>query len=208
MAITKNLICRLLTTFIVFHFVFPPPATFSYPYQEDNGDLDPIFLGDMKEEGSVLYQVGIRLLKESKFIDASLKFKELIARHPDSGLAPLAGILMGDSYLREGKTKPARLNDALEAYQEVRKDHPDGDVGAITLLRIGDAYQRLGFSYEAAGSFKRIYAEFPGSRFIPKARVRTANAYLLSGKYQEALKEVQAIIGSYPKSMEAADAFL
>ncbi|MEK6576789.1 MAG: tetratricopeptide repeat protein, partial [Nitrospirota bacterium] len=155
----------------------------------------------------MLYQEGIRLLKESKFIDASLKFKELIARHPDSGLAPLAGILIGDSYLREGETKPAWFNDALEAYQEVRKGHPDGDVGAITLLRIGDAYQRLGFSYEATGSFKRIYSEFPGSRFIPKARVRAANAYLLSGRYQEALREAQAIIGSYPKSMEAADAF-
>ena len=207
MAITRNLIYRLLTTFIVFHFVFPPPASFSFPYQEDNGDLDPIFRGDLKEEGSVLYQEGIRLLKEGKFIDASLKFKELIARYPDSGLAPPAGILIGDSYLREGETKPARFNDALEAYQGVRKGHPGGDVGAITLLRIGDAYQRLGFSYEATGSFKRIYSEFPGSRFIPKARVRAANAYLLSGRYQEALREAQAIIGSYPKSMEAADAF-
>ncbi|MEK7825681.1 MAG: tetratricopeptide repeat protein, partial [Nitrospirota bacterium] len=207
MEITKNLIYRLLTTFIVFHFVFPTPASFSLPYQEDNGELDPIFLGGTKEEGSVLYKEGIRLLKKNKFIDASLKFEELIARHPDSGLAPLAGILIGDSYMREGETKPARFNDALEAYQEVRKGHHDGDVGAITLLRIGDVYQRLGFSYEATGSFKRIYSEFPGSRFIPKARVRTANAHLISGKYQEALREIQAIIGSYPKSMEAADAF-
>ncbi len=207
MAITKNLIYRLLTTFILFHFVFPLPASFSYPYRKDDGNLDPIFQGDMKEEGSMLYQEGVRLLKEGKFIDASLKFKELIARYPDSGLAPLAGILIGDSYLREGETNPARFNDALEAYQEVRKGHPYGDVGAITLLRIGDTYQRLGFSYEATGSFRRIYSEFPGSRFIPKARVRTANAYLLSGRYQEALREAQAIIGSYPKSMEAADAF-
>lgn len=206
MVISRRQICWLIIIYSFCHITYPSSVSSSLSSQDIYDDLDPIFNGNPKEEGSELYLEGIKLFREKKFDEASERFKELLSRYPDSGLAPLAGILMGDSYLNKGETQPARLNDALRAYQEVRKDHPKDDIGAMSLLRIGDAYLKLGFSYEAMGSFRRIYSEFPGNRFIPVARMRIARVYLQSGKYQKALKELQIVTDTYPKSSEVVEA--
>lgn len=208
MAISRRQIGWLLTIYFICYFICPSSVvSFSYPYQDNHNDIDPIFKEDPKEDGSELYLKGIKLFMEKRFDEASEIFKELLFQYPNSGLAPLAGILMGDAYLNKGETQPTRLNDALKAYQEVRKNHPRGDIGAMSLLRMGDVYLKLGFSYEAMGSFRRIYSEFPENRFIPVARMRIAMAYLQSAKYQKALKELQIVIDAYPKSSEIAKAF-
>lgn len=206
MGIPRHPICWLLVIYFICHIIYPSSISFSYP-KENHDYLDPIFQGNPKEDGSDIYSEGLKLFMEKKFSMAIVKFKEFQARYPESGLIPLAGILIGDSYLNDGEPQQSRLNDALRVYQEVRNGYTKGDIGAMALLRIGDTYIKLGFSYEAIGSFRRIYSEFPEGRFASIARMRIARSYILSERYQKALKELQIVIDSYPKKNEAIEAY-
>src|SRR5436853_6805887 len=50
-----------------------------------------------------LYRLGEQDLARSRYEDARSRFKDIVARHPDSSYAPRARFLIGETYFREGE---------------------------------------------------------------------------------------------------------
>ena len=85
---------------------------------------------------------------------------------------------------------------ALIKYTEYLSMFPKGRLADAALMKTGAAWFALGNNAEALACYNRLIADYPKSPFIPDAMVETIVTLYNEGKYNEAIKQANDVIGS------------
>ncbi len=86
-----------------------------------------------------------------------------------------------------------RYSEAIEFLNRAFITSKDEELKKVALFERGRAYLKGGFYYEAASNFKLYIRIYPKAENIQKAYIYYAQALLMSGRYQEALRYFKAI---------------
>ena len=85
---------------------------------------------------------------------------------------------------------------ALIKYTEYLSLFPKGRLADAALMKTGAAWFALGNNAKALACYNRLIADYPKSPFIPDAMVETIVTLYNEGKYNEAIKQANDVIGS------------
>jgi outer membrane protein assembly factor BamD len=165
-----------------------------------------------------LYQLGESDLSRARFDDARGRFKEIVARHPDSSYAPRARFLIGEAFYREAEfDKAAREFEAFLAF------YPRHQIADLVQYRLAMSYydqlkpveQDQGLTAKALDQFKKLVKEYPESRYAPDALAKIdicrgrlaqkelfiANYYFGQGNPSAARQRLELILKEYPRTL-------
>ncbi len=164
------------------------------------------------------YAEGERLLKRSRYLEASERFRILKNRHPYSIYAALAALRMGDVYYEQETF--AEAASAYKVFLELFPKHAQADYAAF---RMGESYYKqvpdsIDRDLDAASSgitaFQRLQKEHPNSPHVARAqqmekelRARlaekeeyVADFYFKRDDYNAAAARYRNILSEYPES--------
>ncbi len=113
------------------------------------------------------YQAAFNLLKDGKYVEASVALREFLARNRQHELASNAMYWLGEAhYVR--RDYPA----ALAAFEGVLKDYPGARKSPDALLKAGYCQYELQRYGPARTALTRLAQEFPDSPAAAEARAR------------------------------------
>jgi outer membrane protein assembly factor BamD len=165
-----------------------------------------------------LYQVGESDLNRGRLENARDRFKEIVARHPDSAYAPRARFLIGETYYRE-----AEFDRAAREFEGFLAFYPSHQIADLVQYRLAMSYydqlkpveQDQGLAAKALEQFKRLVKEYPESRYAPDALAKidvcrgrlaqkelfVANYYFGQGNPAAARQRLELILREYPRTL-------
>jgi outer membrane protein assembly factor BamD len=119
-----------------------------------------------------LYRLGEQDLARSRYEDARGRFKEIVARHPDSSYAPRARFLIGETYFRE-----AEFDKAVKEFEAFLAFYPQHQIADLVQYRLAVSYydqmkpveQDQALTGKALAQFKRLVKDYPQSRYASDA---------------------------------------
>src|SRR5207302_7075697 len=82
-----------------------------------------------------LYRLGEQDLARSRYEDARSRFKDIVARHPDSSYAPRARFLIGETYFREGE-----FDKAVKEFEAFLAFYPQHQIADLVQYRLAVSY--------------------------------------------------------------------
>src|SRR2546428_5326177 len=114
-----------------------------------------------------LYRLGEQDLARSRYEDARSRFKDIVARHPDSSYAPRARFLIGETYFREGE-----FDKAVKEFEAFLAFYPQHQIADLVQYRLAVSYydqmkpveQDQALTGKALAQFKRLVQDYPQSR--------------------------------------------
>ncbi len=86
-------------------------------------------------------------------------------------------------------------SEALAIYQDHLSRFPKGPHVDIALMKMGSVYMAMGNYPQARQAFHRLVRQYPRSPFVQDARYNVILAYYEEGKYTEAVKYANSILG-------------
>ena len=119
-----------------------------------------------------LYRLGEQDLARSRYEDARSRFKEIVARHPDSSYAPRARFLIGETYFREGE-----FDKAVKEFEAFLAFYPQHQIADLVQYRLAVSYydqmkpveQDQALTGKALAQFKKLVKDYPQSRYASDA---------------------------------------
>ncbi len=119
-----------------------------------------------------LYRLGEQDLARSRYEDARGRFKEIVARHPDSSYAPRARFLIGETYFRE-----AEFDKAVKEFEAFLAFYPQHQIADLVQYRLAVSYydqmkpveQDQALTGKALAQFKKLVKDYPQSRYASDA---------------------------------------
>ncbi len=115
------------------------------------------------------YQAAFNLLKDGKYDEAAVAFREFLARNSQHELAPNAMYWLGEAhYVR--RDYPA----ALAAFEGLLQDYPGNRKTPDALLKVGYCQAELQRPGPARTALTRVVQEFPNSQAAAEAQARLA----------------------------------
>jgi tol-pal system protein YbgF len=102
------------------------------------------------------YDYAFGLLRQAKYEQAEIAFKEFLEKHGDDKLASNAHYWLGETYYVRKNYQPA----ASVFYQGFKTD-PKGSKAAGTLLKLGMSLAKLDKKTEACTTFEKLKTDFP-----------------------------------------------
>jgi tol-pal system protein YbgF len=104
------------------------------------------------------YDYAFGLLRQAKYEQAEVAFKEFLAKHGDDKLASNAYYWLGETFYVRKNYQPA----ASVFYQGFKTD-PKGSKAAGTLLKLGMSLANLDKKTEACTTFEKLKSDFPAA---------------------------------------------
>ena len=115
------------------------------------------------------YQAAFNLLKDGRYDEAAVAFREFLARNSRHELAPNAMYWLGEAhYVR--RDYPA----ALAAFEGLLQDYPGNRKTPDALLKVGYCQAELQRPGPARTALTRVVQEFPNSQAAAEAQARLA----------------------------------
>jgi len=102
------------------------------------------------------YDAAYKLVKQKRYDEAAVAFRQFVVAFPDSGLHSNALFWEGQSFYMLG-----RYDEALVAFQKVLNDFPDARKVPETLLKIGFTYYELANWSQARKALNAVMNRFP-----------------------------------------------
>lgn len=133
----------------------PPPVTAQGPRPTPSSN-------DQAKKG---YEEGLALMERRDYRGAIARFKDFLARHPQSEYADNAQYWIGEGYyaLRE-------FDQAILEFDAVRRKYPKGDKVPAALLKLGFAFAELGDKVDARLILRELIDRHPQSEEALKAQ--------------------------------------
>ena len=166
-----------------------------------------------------LYRTGEQELARSRYDDARARFRDIVARHPDSSYAPRARFLMGEAFFREGD-----FEKATKEFEAFLAFYPQHQVADLVQYRLAMSYydqmkpveQDQALTGKALAQFKKLVKDYPQSRYasdglakIDICRGRLAQKELFIAHYYfdqqnnpaAARQRLEGILKNYPHTL-------
>lgn len=164
-----------------------------------------------------LYEEAERQLARERYAEAREALEQLVERHPESELVPLARLLIGESYYREREY--GRAAREFEAFMTLYPGHPVADLAQYRLAR--SYYDQMptlerdqAVTARALTEFEKLLRQYPESRYAPDAIVKmeacrlrlaqkelwVADYYRRQGKLEAALARYDVVLRDYART--------
>ena len=123
-----------------------------------------------------LYKTGIECLEKQQYLKARLAFETLINTYPDSDLAAVSYLAIGDSFYNEGGDENLLFaEDQYRKFIEYHPTHPKVSVATIKIIATGMKMVRSPdrndqYRLTAIKHIERFLEQFPDSDYAPMAR--------------------------------------
>ena len=122
----------------------------------DGGNLAPGQLPIPGGSDSVNYRAAFELIKEQRYEDAAIAFRQFLQEFPDSDNAPNAQYWLAEShYVRQ------EFGEALAAFRRVIDNYPGSTKVADALLKTGFCNYELKRWDDARAALNRVQQDFP-----------------------------------------------
>ena len=122
----------------------------------DGGELSPGQLPVPGGSDRDNYQAAFELLKEQRYEQAAMAFKQFLVAYPDSDLADNAQYWLAESYY-----VTQQFNNALAAFAIVIDDYPRSRKVPDALLKVGYCNYELERGYAARGALGKVQSNYP-----------------------------------------------
>lgn len=157
--------------------------------------------------GSVLYEKALTEMRNKKYEDALITFKEFVARNDTSKeLGQRALRHMADCHYFLGEIgSQEHLRIAVEFYKNTLMSFPDHNKeNALTYFRLARTYENLKNNSEAFKNYERLLALYPESAYASEASFRIGELLYRTGKHNQAADKFIAYLlkskgGSFAK---------
>ena len=165
-----------------------------------------------------LYESGERNLERSRNEDARKSLIQIVERHPDSGYAPRARFLVGETYYRD-----AEFEKAIKEFENFMAFYPRHQIADLVQYRLAMAYydqmkpveQDQGLTSRALDHFKKLVKEYPESRYATDALAKidvcrgrlaqkelwVANYYFTQGNPSSARQRLELVLKDFPRTL-------
>ncbi len=168
----------------------PSPPRVEYAKTEEEFSKEPDEK-DISEPSSMsdLYNRALAQLKEKKYQQALVTFKEFVSREDTSkewGQRALRH--MADCYYWLGKEgNKQNLLIASEFYKNTLENFPDPrKENALTYYRLARTYENLKYYPEAIKQFQNLIVKYPDAPWVPEAYFKIGEIHYKDGKYPQA----------------------
>ena len=188
-----------------------PPAALSEQKAAQVQDAEQISAEDKEPyTGSVLYDKALRELKEKKYEQALVTFKEFVTRKDtakDLGERALRHMADCHFYLGE-KGRRNHLLLAVEFYKNTLQSFPDqARDNNLVYLRLAKSYEHLNNNYDALRYYEDLLVKYPRSAHVPEAFFKTGLLLHKTGKYGPAADKLLAYLMKYRGGAFAKQAY-
>ncbi|MBI1890447.1 MAG: tol-pal system protein YbgF [Burkholderiales bacterium] len=117
-----------------------------------------------------MYDAAFALYKSGDYRSAGASFADFLRRYPQSGLAPSAQYLLGNTYYAQRDCK-----NAISAQQAVVKNFPTSPKAADALLNISTCYIELKDKNSAKKALESLLSQYPDTPAAQTAKERLAS---------------------------------
>lgn len=159
---------------------------------------------------SVLYSKALGELKDKKYDQALITFKEFVARG-DTGKEWGQRALrhMADCHYWLGKEgRKENLLIAAEFYKNTLENFPDPRrENALTYYRLAKTYEHLKYYPESIKQYQNLIAKYPDAPFVPEAYYNIGEIYYADGKYDQASEALIRYLMKYRGGVNAKKSF-
>ncbi|MEE9911265.1 MAG: tetratricopeptide repeat protein [Deltaproteobacteria bacterium] len=159
---------------------------------------------------SALYNKALDELKEKKYEQALVTFKEFISRE-DTGKEWGQRALrhMADCHYYLGKQgRKENLLIAAEFYKNTLESFPDPrKENALTYYRLARTYEHLKYYPEAIKQYQNLTAKYPDSAYGPEAYYKIGDIYYQDGKYSQAAESLIRYLMKYRGKVNGKKSF-
>lgn len=118
-------------------------------------------------EEQAAYDDAFELLKQSRYNDAVIEFRSMIAQFPNGALVDDGQYWIGEAFY-----VTRDFESALTAFDRVVKQYPDSQRVPEALLKLGYVQYELGQTERAKQTLNQVIAQYPGSRVAISAETR------------------------------------
>ncbi len=159
---------------------------------------------------SELYNKALGELKDRKYDQALILFKEFISREDTSkewGQRALRH--MADCHYWLGKEgRKENLLIAAEFYKNTLENFPDPRrENALTYYRLAKTYEHLKYYPEAVKQYQNLIAKYPDTPYVPEAYYNIGDIYYTDGKYPQASEALIRYLMKYRGGVNAKKSF-
>ena len=183
------------------------------------GFKNAVGLGPNEQIARTAYQEGEELYDQKKYGDAAEKFATAASRWPDSVLEEDALFMQGESYFFADQ-----YSKASDTFQKLLKKHPFSrhlDKAVARLFDIGRYWEQMHAAEphwpvtpnftdgtrplfdtwgHALKAYEQIRLNDPNGPLADDSVIASANAYFLTGRYEDAAYHYDLLRKEYPKS--------
>lgn len=162
-------------------------AIFSSQLSKALGKIAP----DAAAEGD-LYQNGLELVNQSKYLEAAAAFEKFIKKYPNSPFAASALAWIGESFysMRD-------YQRAIKEYQRFLEKYPRDKNVSTAILKQGSSFYELGMIEEAKAFYQKILQSYPTSSAAAQAQTKL-NLIKERESKASAAEAGASPLGSYP----------
>jgi TolA-binding protein len=154
----------------------------------------------------VQLQLGGYYAMKGDDVRAAGEFKKVLEHYPSNfSLCARAGAALAALYEKAGD-----WNGALQEYRKVQKNYPQTSLALQTPLMVAAHYARernataAENAYaEAVRGYGDIIAAHPGKDIVAQAEELMANAYIMQGRFPEAVGALAQLVKDYPADPRA-----
>lgn len=149
-----------------------------------------------------MYEKSRALIMLNRETDAIPILGRILSDHPNSNIAPQAGVLLGQSYYNSNNSQKA-----IEAYKEVVKLHKNSEEARIALQSLEGIYRDI----NDINSFAN-FANSQGNGIVITANRQDSLSYLaaeniyMKGRANEAANAMNKYLEAYPRGQFSGDA--
>lgn len=189
----------------------PPPKLAEAEQSKEEGFKEPDEknIAEPRSE-SALYNKALGELKEKKYDQALVTFKEFISRDDtpkEWGQRALRH--MADCHYFLGKEgRKENLLIAAEFYKNTLTNFPDPRrENALTYYRLAKTYEHIKYYPESIRQYQNLIAKYPDAPYVPEAYYNIGEIYYTDGKYHQASEALIRYLMKYRGGINAKKSF-